>query len=281
MNEKLNIYEYLDYRSFLKDYYKYMKSQNVGFSYRFFAKIAKLKTENYLKLVIDRKIHLSNKIRRKFAKACNFNVEEKEFFYLLIDFARSKDFKKKNQIFKRISKRIKFINQKKIGIDQYKILSKWYYLVVRSLISIKGIDNDIKSLSKIMNGYLTPAQIKESIELLLDLNFIRENENGYELCDRNIIAEDDAQADAIRNFHSQMIPIGALAVKKNDVNEREIRAITLGLTKINAKEVKTLIRNFYKDLVSYLSQENEIKTAEEVWQLNFQFFKFTKERKNE
>jgi uncharacterized protein (TIGR02147 family) len=54
---KPDIFKYLDYRKYLKDFYEYMKGRDPKFSYRVFAKTAKLNSENYLKLVVDEKVH--------------------------------------------------------------------------------------------------------------------------------------------------------------------------------------------------------------------------------
>ncbi|MEO5668060.1 MAG: TIGR02147 family protein, partial [Bdellovibrionota bacterium] len=54
-----DILRYGEYRAFLADFYAYKKSQRSGFSYRLFAAKAKLKSPNYLQLVMQGKRNLS------------------------------------------------------------------------------------------------------------------------------------------------------------------------------------------------------------------------------
>ena len=46
------VFEYLDYRRFLADYYAHKKRQEYGFSYRVFARRAQCRSTNYPCLVI-------------------------------------------------------------------------------------------------------------------------------------------------------------------------------------------------------------------------------------
>ena len=48
-----DVYAYLDYRAFLRDFYAEKKANNPVFSYRSFSKRAGVASLNYLKLVVE------------------------------------------------------------------------------------------------------------------------------------------------------------------------------------------------------------------------------------
>ncbi len=50
-----NIFNYMDYREFLEDFYDEQKSANKAFSYQYFANKAGFKSKSFIKLVIDGK----------------------------------------------------------------------------------------------------------------------------------------------------------------------------------------------------------------------------------
>jgi uncharacterized protein (TIGR02147 family) len=49
----VDVYRYLDYRAFLRDFYEAKKAKSRTFSYRAFSKRAGVASPNYLKLVIE------------------------------------------------------------------------------------------------------------------------------------------------------------------------------------------------------------------------------------
>ena len=49
------VYDYLDYRAFLRAYYDAKKAKDRGFSFRVFSRLAGVKASNHLKLVMDGK----------------------------------------------------------------------------------------------------------------------------------------------------------------------------------------------------------------------------------
>jgi len=59
--------------------------------------------------------------------------------------------------------------QKEIIGDQYKLLSKWYHMVVRALVSLDDFRPDPKFLSRKLRGFVSPAEIEKSLELLVEI----------------------------------------------------------------------------------------------------------------
>ena len=78
------IFDYLDYRAFLRDMFKYRKQQAKHFSYRFFARKSGFKSPNFLKLVTDGDRNLSYESITKVAKGFSLKKQEQEYFEYLV-----------------------------------------------------------------------------------------------------------------------------------------------------------------------------------------------------
>jgi uncharacterized protein (TIGR02147 family) len=63
----VDVFEYLDYRAFLRDIYLAKKAERRGFSFRAFSRRANLRSPNYLKLVMDGERNLSRAMAERFA----------------------------------------------------------------------------------------------------------------------------------------------------------------------------------------------------------------------
>ncbi|MGD8861085.1 MAG: TIGR02147 family protein [Myxococcales bacterium] len=58
------VYDYLDFRAYLRAYYGAKKAADRGFSFRVFSRLAGVKASNHLKLVMDGKRGLPARPRR-------------------------------------------------------------------------------------------------------------------------------------------------------------------------------------------------------------------------
>src|SRR3954469_6473209 len=83
---KPKVFEYSNYRSFLRDLYEFEKAAHRKFSFRYFSKQAGFSSPNFLKLVIEGKRNLSIESIARFAKALKLNKEEATFFRALVLF---------------------------------------------------------------------------------------------------------------------------------------------------------------------------------------------------
>jgi|GEM_PF-609728 len=78
-----NVFDYLDYREFLRATYAEGKRLK-KLSYRAFSRRAGLLSPNYLKLVIDGKRNITHEMAQRFAQALHLTAEGTEYFELLV-----------------------------------------------------------------------------------------------------------------------------------------------------------------------------------------------------
>jgi uncharacterized protein (TIGR02147 family) len=97
---QLSIYDYLDFRAYLRDYYAMQKKRTRFFSYRYFAQKADFSSHNVLKQVIEGQRNIALKSIPKFVKALNHLPREGEYFKLLVLYCQSKNESEKNYLFK-------------------------------------------------------------------------------------------------------------------------------------------------------------------------------------
>src|SRR5512142_2484683 len=84
----IQVYEYLDYRAYLRDYYVHAKAAR-HLTYRGFSMRAGLSSPNYLKLVMDGKRNLTPQMARRFAKAIGLDRDAADYFSELVTFTQA------------------------------------------------------------------------------------------------------------------------------------------------------------------------------------------------
>ena len=103
MTEKPDLYKYLDYRSYLRDWFQYKKATNRRFSHRAFARRTGQKSPSTLSDVMEGRRNLTPTTTEAFCKALGFTSEEEGFFILLVHLDQAKDNVERNRVYERIA----------------------------------------------------------------------------------------------------------------------------------------------------------------------------------
>lgn len=256
--DRLNIFEYTDYRQYLRDYYRVRKSQNPHFSFKSFAMRAKLSSPNYLKLVMDGDRRITDKNIHNFIRGLGLEKQDAEYFKSLVYYNESHQSTedKKHYLDQMISLKARYSRQAKLVSDDHiEFLKNWYHWVVRELVLLDSFEEDPRWISNALGNKITPKQAEESIKLLLTLGYIERSPDGdLQQTDALVTTGDFShQALLVRNLHFQFTELALKAVLNESPNLRESSGLTVAVKESALPEVKSLIREFRQNLNKILS----------------------------
>lgn len=264
------IFEYVDYRAFLRDYYTKNKSQNKYFSYRYFAQKAGIKSPVFYKEVAEGKKRLSPNMVEKFCKALHFNEKEADYFKYLVFFDQAKTGKEKQEYYLALRSMQNAKNEKVLNADQYDYFSTWYNVVIRELVTLFDFKDNFKLLAATVLPPITPREAAASVELLLKLGLIKKQPDGtYVQVDTAITAESGVASIAIRNFNKEMATHAVAAIENFRKTERTIFGITIGISPEMFDIINAEIAAFKDRIVTLVSRDEK---CDRVYQLNMQLF---------
>ena len=86
---KINIYDYTDYRKFLQDFYEFEKSLDTTFSYRVFAAAVCIDASLLVK-ILQGKRHVSSKGLETFVDFFRFKEAKAEYFREMVAYGKAK-----------------------------------------------------------------------------------------------------------------------------------------------------------------------------------------------
>jgi hypothetical protein len=130
-----SVFNYVNYRRFLKDYYQQAKAEKKYFSYRYFSRRAGINSPNFLKVVIEGKRNLPSKTIDKFANALGLNRNETMFFRRLVVFNQAKTASEKQESYIILREIANQLRQNSKSADFSESFEKWYTNVVRELMA--------------------------------------------------------------------------------------------------------------------------------------------------
>jgi uncharacterized protein (TIGR02147 family) len=270
----ISLFNYLDYRLFLRDWYDQQKATERHFSFRAFSKRAGFTSPNIFKLVMDGERGLTEESLVKFCKGLKFNKGEQEFFRSLVYFNQAKSHDKKNLYYQKLLSSRKFSELKPIAKGQYKFYATWYHPVIREMITAKDFDGSPQWLAKRIRPSLSVKQVQKSIELLESLGFIQKTKHGtWQQASPLLTTGHESAEVTLLNYHQSLLALAHHLLPQVDQEDRDVSALTLGVASKKVPALKNMIQDFRKKVLEFVSDDHH---AEEVVQLSMQLLPLTR-----
>jgi len=266
----LNVFDFIDYRKFLAEYYQNKKKTARYFSYRYFSQRLGINSPSFLKHVIEGQRNLTPQMIERFAKALGFSPKEKKFFYNLVLFNQATTSVEKQEYYAVLRSMISGVKEAVLNSNQNDFYSNWYTPVIRELICLYDFKDNYDLMASVLKPKIEAAQARAAVNLLLKLNLVEKLENGrYKQTSSAIVADDSVSSTAIRTFTRNMLDQSKTALETIDRNNRHISGITMGISPEAYELLITEIEAF-KDRVKFIV--NHDNKSNRIYQMNISLF---------
>ena len=274
---------YTDYREYLRDFYIYKrdltKKDLRPYSYAHFSAAADIKSPNYLKLIIEGKRNLSDKMVSHFVKALGFNKQLSDEFRALVHYTQAKKPLERNQCLKVLSDlRVKNkINQGDLDEENYNRLPSWVTWALIAITDQKNSNFDIENLRHTLKGRASKDEIKRCLDLLLESGELARDEETGEVrkASLNLKGAEKIPPEAIKKLQAELIYLGLESLYNDDHKEREFGTLTMTLTEAEFQKLRFDLRHFRKKVFKDVLVNREKGPGDRVFQLNLQLFPLT------
>lgn len=272
-SNKLEIFGYTDYRSYLKDYYLFKKGRTHGFSYRMFSKQAGFKSPNFLKLVIDGKRNLTSESGLLVSKAIGFDEKRSLYFKKLIDLEKCTDDSKKAELLVNLKKMIPSDFQK-LDLDLLDYLDSWLKPVLREMVEAGDFKADPYWLSRKLTGRINLKDLVSTVDYLVEKGFvISKDREHFQVKEKMILSSDEIKSLAIRRFHRIILNQAQEMLEDLPMEQREYGALTFSLSEDCFEELKDKLKGFRHEIHEWAVKSQTDKEAKKrIVQLNFQMY---------
>jgi uncharacterized protein (TIGR02147 family) len=263
------IFEYNDYRKFLKEFYDEKKIESPHFSYRYMATRVGFKSPGHFTLIIQGKANISIHLIERFADFLRLNKKEHAYFQELVLFNQARKHEDKKRHFERMisyqESSIKMLDE-----DQYEFYSEWYYTAVREILNFYTFDGDYAKLSKMVDPPISPLEARKAVALLEKLGLIRKIQNeAFELTDKVITTGYSAQSVAINNHIINSLRLAERALDNFPREQRNLSTISVNVSSDGYNRIVEELRAFRRRALEIAGND---EGANRAYQFNFQFF---------
>ena len=212
----IDIFDYLDYREYLNDYWHDEKKSRPYFSIRFISRRVSI-NPGYILKVFQGKVHLGLKNIPPFANLIGLKGKERDYFELLVHFGRARNEKEIEAYFERLSS-IRNIQFRTIAENEVDIFQNWYIIPLRTIISIFPFDGkNFHELGSFLHPPITAAQARQGIFVLKRLGMIKKNEKGfYQLTDKFVFTDLKWDSPIFRNYQRKLVERALESFERQD-----------------------------------------------------------------
>jgi uncharacterized protein (TIGR02147 family) len=269
-----DIFTFFDYRAYLQELFDYNKAISRRFSHRFIVTRAGFKSPNVLKNVMVGRRNLTLGAAESFAKAFKIEGNARRYFMALVRYNQARTATERENALGEMMELRARKNPVRLMEKQYDVFAKWWHLAIREIISLPDFRFSPEWIAESLAPPISPKEAAESLALLSALGLIvQQRDRTWTQSESTLATDPRVRSTLVRHFHREMIRLGSESLSRFPAADREIAATTLRFARADLDTIKTWLREFRMKLLGLAAQSNG---ADQVYQLNFQFFPLVK-----
>ena len=268
-----DVLQYTNYRVYLRDYYEFKKKTVPAFSLRFFAEKAGLSSHAHLKLTIDGKRNITKNTVVKLIHGLGLQNQRAAYFESLVFFNQAQTDTDKQVYYAQLLKASPRSKLHKMDAVQFRIFREWHHSAILEMVALKDFRPIPDWISKRLGGLVTPAQVTESLKLLVELGLLVKTANGYRQRDPLITTDDEVQDMMVKMYHLQMLKLSADMLSALPGPQRDVSALTFSIKREDFPNLKKHLQLMRKELLDFSAKAGE---GEDVVQINIQLYPLTR-----
>ena len=264
-----NIYDYLDFRQYLRDYYAEQKAKNPHFSYESFTRLAGFKAKSLIHNILSGKRNVSKDGVFQIGNALKLGRKELAFFQVLVDFGQATEPSTRSLHFDKLCEASPHSPARKLQQNSYEYYSQWYFPAIRELACMVRFEKDFEKLGRSLKPPIGAEQARRAVDLLVGLGLLEKTRTGYRQTSTSVTTGDEVRSLAVADYHRQNTDLAKLAIDSTPAEERDITSLTMSISKATFEAIKSEVRACRRRIAQLANAET---APSRIFHLNFHFF---------
>jgi len=267
----LSIYDFIDYREYLNDWFDAKKKENKRFSHRMFSRLMSQKSPSFLKDIVHGRRNLTLEQQEKLTKILKLSASERRYFSDMTLLDHSDDPDERDRAFERIAAARRLNGARKIDGESYRYLSRWYCPAIRELGRRADFEPKPEWIIEHLRPKITIKEAKEALQILEDLEMLQFDANGnWELNDGSIATPMQVSGLAVHNYHHEMLRLAREGISRFEPDKRHFMALTVGVPEKLIPQLKQELNDMATRLLDLC--DSAVESPQRAFQINLHFF---------
>jgi uncharacterized protein (TIGR02147 family) len=272
-----NIFEYNNFREFLRDLYQFIHARNKKFNKAYVCyQLGLPNSRSYFQNVLMGK-YVSNIKMPLFIKVFKLTKEEGAYFRVLVNYNQTNDPEEKELLLDQLIS----LNRtpKEIVPPQiYEYYKEWYHSVVRALLNTFDFTDNFETLARKIFPAITVQQAHKSISLLRELKLIEKNERGFFKPTAKVISTGSTIKDEIiRQFQLKAIDTARKVIASNHDMPQKIITKVISMSEDAYKQIEKRVGRFNAEITSIVHKDET--PADRVYHMDLLLYPVSKRKK--
>jgi uncharacterized protein (TIGR02147 family) len=263
------LFEYDDYRSFLKDYFEEQRRLKSFFSHRYFAQKAGFSSHSFCAYLMEGKRNLTFESIRKLIKGMSLGGKKAQYFEALVFYNQAKTAQDKEQHLKSLQRIRRSTEFYKLNPKQAAYYDHWYLPVLRELAVYSDWKDDYTRLGRMVRPALSADEARKGIQTLLDIELLVKNADGSYSQPSLVISAESIPGYVLRGARRDMI---LRAIEASDYYNRDERHLSYSVLATSRRvfDQATQLLDEVRKKILLLAMEDE--TVDGIYAVNLNLF---------
>lgn len=263
------VFEFLDYRVFLKEAFEDTKVASPLFSYRMLAELFGLDTSNVFR-VLQGEAHLPARCVPRVVEFLGLSGRGAEYFQMLVAYARERNAKAKREILEKAIS-LRDVARRHLADQELSFFRDWWVVAVRCLLEV--VDGDVRAsqLAARIVPEVSEKEVASALEMLLDLGLVKKASSGrLVLTEAHLAAGgDDRKVGALRQFQRQILTLASESLERFPREHRDVSTLTIAVDRDAFQEIRGMLLECRRQIQKRIE---EARKPDRVMQLTMAFF---------
>jgi uncharacterized protein (TIGR02147 family) len=274
-NKQPDIYLYNDFRKYIADFQKWAFQQDQTYSKSHMTRLLGLPNSRSFLSDVLRGKRISAAFVERFITIFGFDNDQAAFFRAMVRFNQCEDAGEREHYFEQfiaLNRTPRHI----LRSESFAYYKDWYTPALRALLNVFDFDGvKFSELARRLVPAVSVPKIKQAFILLLKLNLIERNSDGFfKPTQCTIGTEDYLQDEILRQFQVNCLQLAQNAIVRDAKQPQTMAINTVSISKNGLKRIEQQIEHFRTQVRSIIKNDEE--KPEVVYQVDVLFFPMSK-----
>jgi uncharacterized protein (TIGR02147 family) len=262
-----NIYQYVDYRAFLKDRFRWLQSQDATFSQRKLARTAGFANPGFFNEVIQGRRKLSSAAIERMGQGMSLESNETEFLRVLVAYTEAKDLGEKEAAHQKLELRRNRHFFRRLNQSQSKYYLDFNYPLVRAAIEACDFRGNYQILGDFLRPPMQAASVKRYVRDLCEWGLVSQDRDGKYVVTHSFLEPPEEMRDALVRLQQAWLSQSVFHINAVPASERHVSS---ALLTVGEETYKAILKQVEKMREEILRMVREDKAADRVVLFNIQ-----------
>ncbi|MGE0615345.1 MAG: TIGR02147 family protein [Bacteriovoracia bacterium] len=245
------IFDYHDYRTFLRDWTQFKKATLRKFSLRQFGEEVGF-SRGFLTQVVSHCRKLTPDAAEKLAHYMELNTWERAYFHNLVQLGDGKTAEAKETALSKIQNEEIYRHQHRQEREVYQYLADWLNVAIREMVDLQGFEPTAEWIKQHLYFPAKLANVRETLDFLVGAGFltVRDGRFTFPSGGRPLECDDLVYHMALQGFQRQIFSLAARASEQLPRDLRITRTATISMERAKFPEAKKIITKAVEELTA-------------------------------